>query len=102
MDNSHDPAARRSLFISYSRQDKEIARRVQDALAAQGIHAWFDQIDIQPGTPDFDDAIREAIKQSQALILIASPHSRASLNVRDELNIARRHQRPVYPLWVLG
>ncbi|HEY7355013.1 MAG TPA: TIR domain-containing protein, partial [Ktedonobacterales bacterium] len=102
MSDSPDPPERRSVFISYSRQDTAFARRVQAALTARGIHVWIDQAEIMPGTPDWEEALRGAIKQSQALVLLASPHSRQSSYVKDELQLARDARRPVYPLWVLG
>lgn len=102
MPETPEPLERPSVFISYSRQDAEFAFRVQAALAAVGIRTWVDQIEIMPGTADWEDMLRDAIKQSRALILIASPTSRKSLYVKDELQIARDSKCPVYPLWVLG
>ena len=102
MEKPSDPQVRRSVFISYSRQDTAFARRVRDALESQGIFAWFDQAEIAPGVRDWEDAIRRAIQQSRALILIASPHSRQSPYVKDELALAQAYQLRVYPVWTMG
>jgi hypothetical protein len=102
MEHPPEPPKQPYVFVSYSRHDAAFALRVQAALEARGIHAWIDLVGLEPGTPDWDEALRSAIKQSQALVLIASPNSRQSLAVRGELDLARAYQRPVYPLWASG
>jgi hypothetical protein len=57
---------------------------------------------LTPGTPDWEEAVREAIRKAQAVVLVASPQSRQSRYVKDELRIAELYQRPIYPLWAEG
>lgn len=71
-------------------------------LEKQGIRAWIDQEGLVPGTPDWEEEVRRAIRSAQAVLFMASPGARSSLYVRDELDIARHHQRPVFPIWVAG
>jgi hypothetical protein len=53
-----------SVFISYSKQDQVIARRLVQDLHAKGISVWFDEDEIRPG-----DLIVERI--TEALLLLA-------------------------------
>src|SRR6266487_2639461 len=90
------------IFLSYSRDDSEFVSRLRADLQAKAIAFWIDKEGIQPGTPDWEDAIRQAIRTSQAVLLIASPYARSSRYVKDELRIAEMYNRPVYPLWIGG
>jgi WD40 repeat protein len=90
------------VFVSYSREDESFLRRLVADLQAHGIMVWIDKSGIPPGTPDWEDALRAAISTSQAIILIASPNSRSSLYVRDELSLAKRYKHQIYPIWVDG
>ncbi|HEY7358851.1 MAG TPA: TIR domain-containing protein, partial [Ktedonobacterales bacterium] len=91
-----------TVFISYSRDDSHFVGRLRDDLQKTGIQPWIDQTGIMPGTVDWEDALREAIRSSQAVLLIASPHSRKSRYVKDELRIAEYYQLPVFPIWAEG
>jgi hypothetical protein len=71
-----------SVFISYSRKDKVIAKALADDLAAAGVPVWWDR-EIYPGD-DFHNAIVTALDQAQAVIVIWSADSAASPWVRDE------------------
>jgi TIR domain len=97
-----DSYIRPFVFISYSRDDAEFVARLKTDLQTQGINIWIDREGIQPGTPNWEEALRTAIRAAQAVLLIASPHSRSSRYVNDELRIAEMYQRPVYPIWMTG
>ncbi len=90
------------VFLAHAHADEEHVHRLMHDLQAHGIAAWIDQDGIPVGTPDWEEAIRTAIAHSFAIVLIASPRARASLVVRDELDVALRHERPIYPFWVDG
>jgi hypothetical protein len=91
-----------TVFLSYSHQDHDIVLRLQTDLRTQGIHIWVDHEDIKPGTRDWEVAVRNAIRQAHAVVLIASPNSRQSLYVNDELSIADMYKLPIYPIWAAG
>jgi predicted nucleotide-binding protein len=80
-----------SVFISYSRKDKPIAKALADDLAAAGVPVWWDR-DIYPGD-DFHNAIVKALDEAQAVIVIWSEHSVASRWVRDEARRADRQNK---------
>ena len=91
-----------SSFISYSTRNLETVKRLIVDLTRYGVPVWVDQSGLKPGTPDWEQALRDAIRSAKALIFCASPDSRRSLYVKDELNIANMYKRAVYPIWVEG
>ncbi len=90
------------VFLSYARADGSFVSQLQSDLQARGIPVWIDHEDIQPGTPDWEDSLRKAIRHAAAVVLVASPSARSSRYVKDELRIAEMYRRPVYPLWAMG
>ena len=68
-----------SVFISYTRQDYDIAERLWHALDGAGIDAWFDRKRLTGGDP-FEDKIRRHINQCDLFIPLVSQHTEA----RDE------------------
>jgi hypothetical protein len=94
--------SKQQFFISYARKDKAIALRLKADLEHLGFQIWLDLNEILPGQR-WDDSIRNAIKQSCALLYLASPNSRASDNVANEIDLAANvYKRPILPLWVDG
>lgn len=93
---------RHTVFISYARADSSVARQVIDLLRQHAIETWIDHRDIEPGTSDWEEAIREAIRQTSVVILLASLDSRQSSSVRGELAVAHSENRCVIPLWING
>jgi len=90
------------IFISFSNSDKELVEQLAADLEEQGIPVWTDYEKLVPGTPDWESAIRDAIDQCFAVLLLASPDSRKSVYVKGEVNVAETKGRPVYPLWGRG
>ena len=90
------------IFLSYSRRDSELVTRLKTDLMSQDIHVWIDREGIQPGTSDWEEALRTAIRAARAVLYIASPNARSSRYVKDELEIAKMYRRPVYPIWIAG
>src|SRR5207247_11184942 len=90
------------VFLSYARAVGSFVSQLQSDLQARGIPVWIDHEDIQPGTPDWEDSLRKAIRHAAAVVLVASPSARGSRYVKDELRIAEMYKRPVFPLWARG
>ena len=76
------------VFLCYARADSELVTRLKTDLLERRIHVWIDREGLQPGTLDWEEALRTAIRAAQAVLLIASPNARSSRYVRDELRIA--------------
>lgn len=77
----------KKLFISYSRKDKTVARRVADALEIQGYDVFWDA-EIPPGQK-FDAYIFSQLEKSDAVVVLWSVHSIASDYVKEEADYAK-------------
>jgi hypothetical protein len=93
---------KQTAFISYSRRNKEFVDRVASDLSKAGFSIWRDSENLSVGTPSWEKAIREAIKQAEVVVLIASPDSLTSDYVQGELALAKIYHRPIYPIWADG
>jgi len=101
-DNIGNASPRAPLFVSYARKDLEVVTRLYEDLQRLGVTLWIDHRDILPGSPDWEDVIRTALRSASGVLLVVTPHILSSPYVKDELDIARAYQRPVYPLWIDG
>jgi hypothetical protein len=81
------PAASMDVFISYSRADSDLARKLNDALQIQGKTTWFDQESIASGS-DFQQEIYRGIKACDNFLFILSPRSVTSPYCADEVEYA--------------
>lgn len=90
------------IFISYSRRDTEFVKKLAYQLEEAGFDIWLDTDDLIPGTPNWEQSIRNAIDNAEAILLVASPDSRQSSYVQGELSLAQLRQCPVYPIWANG
>jgi len=90
------------LFISYSRKDSAFVNKLRGDLGKHGIPYWIDQEGLSPGTPNWERAIREAIRKSSAVLWIVSPAANDSEYVYSELAIAEMYKRRIYPAWADG
>jgi hypothetical protein len=91
------------VFLSYSRAEEADAKRLEQDLGAYGLPVWRDEASINPGSPDWETAIRDAISHAYAVVVIASPYVIKSLYVKGELDLAKRfHPNCIYPVWMKG
>jgi TPR repeat protein len=84
-------------FISYSREDSEFAFRLAQDLRAAGANVWLDQLDISPGRP-WDNAIEDALMGAPQMLIILSPSSAKSDNVRNEISFALDQGKIIVPV----
>ena len=75
------------VFLSYSRTDADMARKLNDALQKQGKRTWFDQESIAPGA-DFQQEIYRGIEASDNILFVLSPASIDSPYCADEVDYA--------------
>ncbi|CAN5793323.1 hypothetical protein BH23CHL4_BH23CHL4_20640 [soil metagenome] len=85
------------LFLSYASADRDRVLLMVDGLKQAGIPLWIDQAGI-PGGANFGPEIVAAIKGCSALAVCCSAAAFASRNVRQEVAIAWKHERPILPL----
>jgi TIR domain/Photosynthesis system II assembly factor YCF48 len=86
-----------AAFFSYCRDDSEFALRLAEGLKAAGANVWIDQLDIEPGMP-WDRAVESAVTNCPLMLVILSPTSVNSDNVRDEISFALSKQKRVIPV----
>lgn len=85
------------LFVSYASGDRARTLEIVEAVRAQGIEVWIDQAGIAGGAA-YGTEIANALRDAEAVLLIASDASLASKNVRQEIMLAWRYDRPIIPL----
>lgn len=83
------------VFTSYSRRDKEIVDRLVGELERAGLDVWIDRTDIHSGN-SWRVQIVEAIDTCDAFVLMLSPNSAASDNVRKEIDLAQDSARKTF------
>ena len=86
----------RSVFISYSHHDNDIALGVVAALEASGVDVWIAPRDVIPGA-EWAAEIIDAISAARVLVLVFSSHSNDSPQVRREIERAVHKQLPILP-----
>eukprot|EP00741_Cyanophora_paradoxa_P023863 tig00021680_g23050.t1 len=97
-------AGSRDVMISYSHQPAEVAafaRALRDALQAQRITVWLDEMapsGIEAGT-EWRSRIAQGIDGAAAVVFIASELSVASDWCRKELAYARQTETAIFPVW---
>ena len=68
-----------AIFLSYTSQDAEPARRIRDALQSLGLEVWFDENELRGGDA-WDASIRKQIRECALFVPIIS----ANTNARSE------------------
>jgi hypothetical protein len=86
----------RSVFLSYSHHDNEIALGVVAALEASGADVWMAPRDVTPGA-EWAAAIIDAISAARVMVLVFSSHSNDSPQVRREIERAVHKLVPILP-----
>ena len=89
-----------SVYISYSRQDKEYVDQLRDALRKNGLNAWVD--DRKDDEADWPKANAKKMEESDAFIFVMSDHSQVSRWVQYELLEAIWENKPTFALLLQG
>ena len=85
------------IFISYSRADSSIVDNLFVKLQSAGHSIWVDRVSIQGGD-QWRRQIVSAIETSDVFILVLSPNSIKSKNVRKELDLAEETDIQIIPI----
>jgi hypothetical protein len=75
------------VFLSYARSDEAFAKALSSQLTRRGLSVWSPDEEVLPG----DNVwlrIGEALRKSKAMIVLVSPDSMRSENVRREIEYA--------------
>lgn len=88
------------VFISYSRTDQVYAQSLVGELRRRGFQVWIDE-SIEHGHTWFAE-IEKAILDSRSIIVIMTPAAEKSEWVHKEILLAKREQKPIFPLLLQG
>ncbi|HET7038047.1 MAG TPA: tetratricopeptide repeat protein [Thermomicrobiaceae bacterium] len=86
-----------SAFLSYASTDRAWALRIAALLNARGVSVWIDRTSIVGGTR-WTDEIVTGIKTTPVLLVLITPASMQSRNVRQEIQLAWEYDRKILPL----
>jgi hypothetical protein len=84
------------IFVSYARTDSATVEAIVNRLRRRGIRLWMDKTSISGGQ-NWEQAIRQAINISDALLVFLSPDSTSREWVNIEINEALDMHKPVVP-----
>jgi tetratricopeptide (TPR) repeat protein len=85
------------LFISYASRDRDRVLPIVERLEAAGVTVWIDRDGISGGA-SYALEIAEAIEQAKAVVLMCSEASLSSRNVKQEIALGWRFEKPYLPL----
>jgi hypothetical protein len=85
------------VFISYTREDREIAQRLTSALEDIHLSVFMDAESIVAGE-SFSRVVAEALSKAVAVIVLLSSHSKRSHWVEEEIEIALEKEKTVIPI----
>jgi streptogramin lyase len=90
------------IFVSYSHVNAPLVSHLRQLLTDHGTRIWIDHESLQPGTRDWQDAIRTGLRAADAVLYVASPDAIDSVYVHAELNIAHDLKKLIIPFWLEG
>ncbi len=85
------------VFISYASADRERVLPIVDRLEAAGVQTWIDRDGIHGGA-NYAHMINDAVEGAAVVLLLASPASLSSRNVKEELALGWRYEKAYVPL----
>ena len=89
------------IFLSYSRADAAVMKRVRKVLNKHDIKVWTDE-GLSPGTESWKTTIEEAIRSATGMVVILSPRSYKSKWVKRELGYAIAQGLKIFPILASG
>jgi hypothetical protein len=90
------PKENTKVFLSYARQDLEIAKRVEQALREKECLVWRDQENVYGGQ-NWPKALGESIADHEVVLLLWSENARQAHFVEFEWSTAVALKKPVIP-----
>ncbi|HVS04225.1 MAG TPA: toll/interleukin-1 receptor domain-containing protein [Thermoanaerobaculia bacterium] len=97
-----EPSQEYDVFLSYSRDDGAMMRRLRGDLRAAGLRVWSDDVGLEPGTPAWEAEVQCALERSRSLVVVLSPAAKGSRWVGRELTYGDEHGVPIFPFLVAG
>lgn len=84
-------------FISYSRSNSKFVVQLYSDLKDAGFDIWLDQVDIRKGSR-WDDEIEKALQECANVLIVLTPTSIQSQNVKDEIGYAIDGGKQILPI----
>ena|SRR5829696_2501329 len=75
------------VFISHAHKDAPLARQVANILRESGLDVWDEEYEIMPGE-NWAEKISQALKESEAMVVLLTPEALESSNVLWEIGYA--------------
>src|SRR5205085_1678163 len=94
--SDHAPLMHRFATVR-GRVERPRAVQIADALEAAGVRVWLDRAAIAGGT-SWGAEIVEGIQHCAALVICCTPAAMRSRNVKQEIQLAWRYEKPYLPL----
>jgi hypothetical protein len=85
------------VFTSYSRRDTETVDTIVEKMSQAGLSVWIDRSEIKAGNT-WRVQIVKAIDTCNAFVLMLSPNSAASDNVRREIDLSHDSERTIFAI----
>jgi hypothetical protein len=85
------------IFIAHVEEDAEVALKIALGLEEAGYKTWCYEVDSVPG-PSYIVRTGESVAQSQAVVVVISPHSLGSSQVTKEIVRAHESSKPFIPI----
>ena len=85
------------IFISYAREDANVAQAFYHRLAAAGLSVFLDTVSLAPGAP-WSQKIREELKTARTVLVLASHKAIHSAMVNQESGAAALNGKKVIPV----
>ena len=85
------------IFISYSRQDSDIVKRVSEELISTGFSVWIDENGIESGDA-FKSVIVRAIENCNTVLFFSSQSSNESYWTTKEISVAIYEGKNIIPV----
>ncbi len=90
------------FFMSYSREDTVLQKKVLAELRQRGINVWVDIENLIPGSPAWEREIERAIRGATGSIVLLSPNANNSEWVRREISFAEENEKTIFPVLIHG
>ena len=85
------------IFLSYPPEDRDWVKRLAIALTEQGLHVWYDEIEIKPGDMLLD-RMEKGLRESTYMVIVITLEAVHSNWQAVELGAALALQKPLIPI----
>jgi len=95
---------RYDVFLSYNSKDKQEVRELKRRLSAEGLTAWLDEDELQPGVP-WQRLLEAGIRASKSVAVLVGKDGLGpweNEEMQAALILATTNQRPVIPVLLPG